>query len=269
MPRARRFTAALALTAVLAAPGAAGAYPLSVLYAPTGDVRRLGQVGNIAFTSLLVEPRGVPGQFWFASEVGVMPEIPYGASGVGFGGLEVGVDLHNADLFGTPANYVKTLFNAKAQLLTERDWTPNVAVAFFASPFQASRSINALFVVATKTLLAGATPLGRFTAGLSRYFNGDRTVFYGTPPFFQDTRWGLVAGYESPAFGPFSLAIDHVGGVGELSSTNLGLGVTPQAGVTVTVGAYAGNDRRTVDSRYLGVFAAIAVAWSVRAAPRP
>lgn len=243
--------------------GRAAAYPTSIIFAPTGEVRRLGEVSHIGYVSMIASPRAAPGVSWFANEVGVLPLLPFGESGVSFGGLEVGIDAYNADLFATPNAYVKPLVNAKVQLLTEHAWVPATAIGFITAPFQASRSQNALFFALTKSLDFGETKLGRVTLGLAHYYTNDRTVFYGSQPLFEDKHSGFIGGYESPALGRFSFAIDHVGGVGEINSTNAAISVTPFDGASVALGAFLANDRRTEQTRIDGAFAAVFITWSV------
>lgn len=93
--------------------------------------------------------------------------------------------------------------------------------------------------------------LGRLTLGLGASLGGARDadryaetqpVFYSTAPFPRSSGLFLIAGYESPPLGPFGLAIDHVGGVSEISATNIAISVSAVAGTTLGVGGYLGSD---------------------------
>ena len=72
-----------------------------------------------------------------------------------------------------------------------------------------------------------------------------------------------LVGLESPAFGPFSFAVDHVGGRGEVSSTNLALNIAPLDGVTWAFGAFFANDRAREATTYDGLFTYLAFSSSV------
>ncbi|MNY78818.1 hypothetical protein D3C86_2192140 [compost metagenome] len=52
-----------------------------------------------------------------------------------------------------------------------------------------------------------------------------------------------MAGYESPAFGPFYLAVDHVGGVSEVGGTYAALNLQTGPGTYAGVVYALSNDR--------------------------
>jgi hypothetical protein len=257
----RRIVAALAAGAALGASSSALAYPSAVVFAPSGEARGLGVVGAFLYTGLLYDPRVAPGVTRVGTEVGLAPAIRYGSSGVGFGGLEIGVDAINAFAYPGEAPYVKPVFDAKLQLVTESAWLPNVAVgAMELAPARHSQDVG--YVSITKTLGTAGRSYGRVTLGLGVSFTRDPNVFRPTPPF-EGTSLFPLAGYESPPFGPFGLAIDHVGGTSEVSSTNVALNFAPMEGVTWAVGASFGNDRGRAETTYDGLFTYLAVSSRV------
>jgi hypothetical protein len=244
--------------------GTAAAYPTSVVFAPTGEAKAFGDVTPLFYTSVtLTSPGGTtgPGTSWACLEVGVLPRFEYGG-GVFFGGLEVGANLIGSDLMGTGRDYVKPVFDAKLHLLVEKGWAPHIAVGLMeVNPFRLNRSLNLTYVSMTKTLQFGETSYGRLTAGLGWAlgdFSGDPDratagpAFYATKPFSKDSRAAMILGYESPAFGPFSIGIDHVGGVSEVGSTNVALNLAPIDGAVLGVGGWFGSDP---DAFYAGMFA--------------
>jgi hypothetical protein len=265
------------LAAALAAPQAA-AYPTSIVFAPTGEVMPWGQVTNVTSVSMNLGPVRGPGPWWLANQFGLLPGGAYGDTGFAFGGVEAGIDAHNGDLFATRGAslagqtnaYVKTLVNLKVQVLVEKGWLPSLAVGGIVAPFAPGRSPDVLFLAGTKSLAGW----GRLTLGFADFYSADVTVFYGTAPFFEGKGSALVAGYESPPLGPFSFVLDHVGGVGEINSTNAALVLTPfqgAAAASLLVGMYFGNDRRQAETRYVGLFAELVVSWRLADAfgPRP
>jgi hypothetical protein len=257
----RKTIAALTIGAALGASSNATAYPSAVVFAPSGDAKGLGTVGTFLYTALLYRPRTAPGVTWVGTNVGVAPAFAYGSSGVGFGGFEIGVDAINAFVYPGEFAYVKPVFNAKLQLVTENDWFPNVAVgAMEIAPTRHSQDVGYLSM--TKTLKSAERSYGRVTLGLGVSFTGDTNLFRPTPPF-DGTRLFPIAGYESPALGPLSLAVDHVGGVSEVSGTNVALNLTPTDGVTWSVGAFFGNDRGLEETTYDGLFTYLAVSTQV------
>lgn len=255
-----RILLSLSLLIATAREGVARAYPTSVVFAPTGDARGAGEAGALAYSSLNVGPTVSPGVTWLGLETGVVPRLEY-VPGLAFGGLEVGVDVFNADLAGTQSAFVKMVLNAKAQLFTETPWTPHVAVGVIGFAPLSDRGQNGVYAAFTKSIAVGARSFGRVTGGLAHYFARNPTVFHGSWPL-ADTRNGLLAGYESPAFGPFSFAVDHVGGSGEINSSNIALNFTPVNGATIAVGGYLGNDRRVASATYDGAFAYLYMTWN-------
>ncbi len=162
---------------------------------------------------------------------------------------------------GTGDDYVKPVFDAKLHILVEKGWLPNVAVGIMeVNPFRWNRSLNLTYVSLTKTLQFGETSYGRLTLGLGgalANFDGDPykasfPAFYGTKPFSKDSRAAMILGYESPAFGPFSIGIDHIGGVSEVSTTNVALNLAPIDGAVFAVGGWFGSDP---DAFAAGMFA--------------
>jgi hypothetical protein len=263
----RKTIAAWIIAAALGVSSDATAYPSSVVFAPSGEAKGLGTVGTFLFTALLYRPKVAPGVTWVGTNVGVAPAFAYGSSGVGFGGLEIGVDAINAFVYPGEAAYVKPVFNTKLQLLTENGWFPNVALgAMEIAPWGHSESVG--YASMTRTLRSGERSCGRLTIGLGASFTGDTNVFRPTPPF-DGTRLFPLAGYETPALGPMSLAIDHVGGVSEVSSTNVALNLTPAEGVTWAFGAFFGNDRGREDTTYDGLFTILSVTTRVAAWFKP
>jgi hypothetical protein len=202
-----------------------------------------------------------PAVSWVGANVGVAPAIAYGASGVGFGGLEIGVDAMNPFAYPGEAPIVKPVFNAKMQVLTQSAWLPSAAIgAMEIAPTRHSQDVG--YVSTTKTLGTDARNYGRLTLGLGTSLSGDRDVFRATPPF-EGTPLFPIAGYESPALGPVSFAIDHIGGVSEVSSTNVAVNLTPIQGVTWSVGGFFGNDRQHEETTYDGLFTYLAVSFRV------
>src|SRR5262245_54589530 len=118
----------LACAILIATTTAASAYPTSVVFAPTGDTKGPGDISTMLYVGMDLTPTDAAAPSWVGANVGVMPRIPYGDSGLSFGGLELGVDALVSDLDGTPDAYVKAMFNAKLQLVTEAGWVPNVAI---------------------------------------------------------------------------------------------------------------------------------------------
>jgi hypothetical protein len=252
----------IALVCVALHGRAAGAYPTSIVFAPTGDAKGGGDVGVFVYSSMSFKPTVAPGASWFGFDVGVIPKIPYGRSGVSFGGLEIGVNGIVSDLLGTPQAFVKPVFDAKLQLITETKWSPHVAVGVMElDPFKLSRSMNMIYGAITKTIENTKTSYGRVTLGFSGVAHPfDRTLFYATGPFKEGAQLAFLAGYESPAFGPLSFAVDYVGGVSEVSSTNLALSLMPVEGATWAIGGWLGNDYRNFAG---GGFTFLYLTWNI------
>lgn len=265
----RTFLSPLVAAALALSSTSAFAYPTSVIFAPTGDVKGPGDTGAFLYYGMFVHPVLGAGPTWLGAEVGLVPKIPYGKSGLSFGGLEIGIDAFSADLAGTPAAFIKPIFNAKLQLVTESRWVPNVAVgAMQIYPFRMQRSMNLVYGSLTKTLEFSKVNWGRLSLGLGGALNepGDDPykdtvpVFYATAPFPRASKLLLIGGYESPAFGPFNVAIDHVGGYSEISSTNFVLNFTPITGGTLGIGGFVGSDPKAF---YAGMFAYLYMNFNV------
>jgi hypothetical protein len=261
-PHIRLLVSAVAACAAALCPTLALAYPTSVVFAPTGDVKGPGDVGALFYYAAYVKPSFGTGPTWVGADIGLLPKMAYGDSGLSFGGLEVGVDAIATDIAGTDGAFIKPVFNFKLQLLTESGWIPHFSIgAMEVSPFRIERSMNLVYGSFTKTLMSSSgTSYGRVTLGLGGALNnpaGDpykdvAPVFYATAPFSGGSRLLMLAGYESPAFGPFSIGLDHVGGYSEVSSTNLALNMTPFEGGTLAIGGFVGSDPNAF---YGGAFA--------------
>src|SRR5215475_3307238 len=91
----------IALACVSLYGSAASAYPTSVVFAPTGDAKGLGDVGTLLYSSMVFTPSVSPGLSWFGADIGVLPKLTVGNSTLPFGGLEIGVDGIVSDLLGT------------------------------------------------------------------------------------------------------------------------------------------------------------------------
>ncbi|MEI7891934.1 MAG: hypothetical protein WCI05_02520 [Myxococcales bacterium] len=221
------------------------AYPSSVVFAPTGEAKGFGETLAYAYTSVMLSPElsGQTGASWSGVNFGVLPKVPYGKSGVSFGGLEVGVDW----LFFSGGKG-KTVFNGKLQLVTETTFTPHVAVGFSQwSAFQPSLSLNMGYVSLTKTLRFGEHNFGAVTAGMEYNFTDDPRVSGGGSWPFRDEKYGLLLGYLSPEFGPISVGIDHVAGYNELASTYFAVNLQVLPGSYITFGGFMQNNRRDQD----------------------
>jgi hypothetical protein len=262
---------AISLTALLLGSSNALAYPTAVIFAPNGDAKALGDVSAFVYTSSLKIPK-LPltaGTTWVGMEIGVLPSFEYGSSGLSFGGLEVGADLLSQDLAGTADAYIKPLFSAKLSLLAESEVLPSVGVGIMdVAPGKWERSLSFAFGSMSKTLQFGDMSLGRLTLGLGGSlgdFDDDPykdtlSNFYGTAPFSKGARAALLGGYESPMFGPFYFAVDHIGGYSEVSSTNVALLFTPSEGAYLAVGSYFGSDP---DNWYWGMLAFASLNFSL------
>jgi hypothetical protein len=259
----RSTIAAVAIGAILGIASSASAYPSAVVFAPSGEARGPGSVGAFLYTGLLYRPQVTPGASWVGANVGIAPAFGYAASGVGFGGFEIGIDAINPFVYPGEAPQLKPVFNAKLQLLTENAWFPNTALgAMEIAPTRHSQDVG--YVSMTKTLSADDRSFGRVTLGLGVSFTGDPNVFRPTAPF-EGTRLFPIAGYASPPIGPMSVAIDHIGGTSEVSSTNVALNLTPLRGVTWSVGGFFGNERQREGTTYDGLFTYLAVSFQVNA----
>ena len=247
------------------------AYPTPVVFAPTADAAGLGDVSIFVYTSVSLRPSVGAGATWFGIQFGVLPRIPYGRSKVAFGGLELGIDGISVDLAGTPAAFIKPILNAKLQLVTETKWSPAFAVgAMNIAPSRPERSLNLVYGSLTKSFATPKRDFGRVTLGLGVVtadvphpddpYGTTFPLFYATPPFPRRSRLLLLLGYESPVWRRISFGVDHLGGVSELSSTNVAFHVTPIEGVIWSVGGYLGSDPRNF---YGGVFTYLVLNWNL------
>jgi hypothetical protein len=239
-------------------------YPTAVIFAPTGDSKALGDMNALMYASSTFSPRAAngerfsPSSTWSGALFGVVPSLRYG-QGYEFGGLELGADVFWPDSSGQ--NKMKPVFNLKANILKEKGLLPFVGVGMMQISTMSHQRLNFGYLSFTKTLQFGETSYGRVTVGLANSFakasarydsncpasaesGEDFCMFRGTTPFRDSSSLALLAGYESPSFGPFSLAIDHIGGYSEISSTNLALNFTMAEGTILGVGAFFGNERR-------------------------
>lgn len=245
----------IALLSTLFIVSNASAYPSAVVFSPTGDVKPLGTVGVLAYTSTNLAPSITAGATWLGVEGGVLPSIKYGESGTSFGGLEVGFDTISP--FGV--NRVKPVLNAKAQVFTEYGLLPHISVGIMdVSP--AMSSMNFTYMAATKTLLFGDTSYGRITLGYGNAL-GSHATFQGTFPF-KGSRSALMAGYESPLLlKHIGCVLDYLGGTSEISSVYMGATLTPIDNVTLAAGAFLANDRSTGSND--GFFGYVTVSFDV------
>jgi hypothetical protein len=236
-----KFGFGVALVAAGTVSSVARAYPTAVIFAPTGEAKGLGETIAYAYTSVMLSPElsGQTGASWTGFNLGVLPKVPYGKSGVSFGGLELGVDAIFAN-----GGKGKTVFNGKLQLVTETTFTPHVAVGFAEwASFQPSLSLSMGYVTLTKTLRFGEHNFGAITAGMEYNFTDDPKVYRGSWPF-RDEKYGLLLGYQSPDFGPISVGVDHVAGYSEVGATYFALNLQVVPGGIITLGAFLQNNRR-------------------------
>lgn len=238
--------ALLPVLGLLGAP-AAMAYPSSVVFAPVGDCLELG-VANFSLYNAFYGPAVGP-NVWAGVNVGVLPSIPYGKTGLAFGGAELGVDVIQQVGLGPD---IKPIFNGKLQLLVETDYLPALSLGVMdLHPQSWSRSLNYAYGVATKGLSLRGVDLGRVSWGLGYALPQDPALYSGGS-YNTTGNLSALAGYETPMFGPFYLGLDHVGGNSEVSSTNLALNFQVAEGVFGSLGYTFSNDR--TDTSYDGVF---------------
>lgn len=215
----------------------AHAYPTSVIACPTGEVQAAGEANAFLYDAYY--PSGF--QVWGGVNLGLGGAFDLGSSGLSFGGFEVGVDGIGASLAEAAP---RVLLSAKAQLLVESDGLPALSLGLLGlNPLQGQESLNLAFCTATKTLAWGATDLGRLSAGVgTAALRASTELFSATAPFAETSTALLLGGYESPALGPCSLAIDHMGGLSDYGGTNVALNVRTAEGTYATVGYAFGND---------------------------
>lgn len=247
---------------ILLAPAAALAFPSVVQLAPTGTALGFGETSVLVSTGMLMHPEKAAGPSFAGFEIGTVPHFEFAKDGPAFGGLEIGMDLYASDLAGTPDAFVKPVINVKLALVEEYKALPALALgAMEIAPFQSDRSLNFVYFSASKSASSGETELGRFTFGLAASLLAGEypDLYYATFPFPEKADLALLAGYESPTFGPFYFAVDHVGGASEIGGTNVALGLFPVEGVTWNVGASLGNDP---DAFFVIAYTSLFVQWS-------
>jgi hypothetical protein len=248
----------------------AAAYPTAAVFVPTAETKPLAAVELFAYTSVRLAPSVGPGVEWLGVEAGILPPLPYGRSGLRFGGLEIGLDLFLRDLDDTPAAYTKAVVNLKLQLLAETRWAPSLAAGVMeVAPLRPARSMNLVYGVVSKTVRIAGRSFGRLTLGVgwgANDFTGDpfaatEPTFVSTAPFATSSRLALLAGYELPAFGPVSFAVDHFGGLSEVSSTNVGMSVALAKGLSWAVGGWFSNDPNVFSG---GLFSYVTLDFDLR-----
>lgn len=231
--------ATLAVAACALGAGSAQAYPNAVVFAPTGDAKGQGQATLLMATGLY----GGNPVAWECVNVGLLPSIPYGSSGLTFGGLEVGCDA-SSFVGQTPA--IKVNLNAKLQLLSESGAVPSVAVGTMQQAFfTPDRSLGMTYAALSKSLGWGETSLGRLTIGGGQNAPGAPGLFTPTAPFGGSSTGFVMAGYESPCLGPCYLAVDHLGGVSEVGGTYASLNLQTVPGTYASLVYALSNDRST------------------------
>ncbi len=237
----------------------AEAYPTSVVFAPSAETLDFGAFLTFFALNFRHNPQPVDvASLWGGLNVGVLPSVKLGDSPAGaieIGGVEAGFDV------GGPADDGRAalVFNFKAQLLRETLYLPAIAAGVFQVAADSRQGAALGYFALTKQLLIREVNLGQLTFGMMTSFaNGGFVapqcqisgapycLFRGSAPF-EDRNAAFLAGYQSPAFGPMILAIDHVGGTSSVSSTNIMLGATLVPDILFTgAGVYFANDRRDV-----------------------
>lgn len=252
--------AACASAACLWSPGA-GAYPTSIVFAPTGEAMPFGGISAAAYAGVTLAAGPVRfGSAWGGLDVGVLPSFdvaPTPAGPLAFGGAEVGFDVYGPDADGNPTFVV----NAKLQLLKEATYWPAIAVGVFQVSPDAERGALLGYFALSKSVAIGGVDLGQLTFGMLWSYADDARiapgcltssarwcVFRGSGPFV-DENGGFLAGWVSPWLGPISFAIDHVGGSSPVSSTNAAVNFRFWEDATggyvgAGVGGFFSNDRR-------------------------
>jgi hypothetical protein len=236
---------------------AASAYPTSIIFAPTAETLDWLEAGVNVYVPLDLRPKVQPAASWLGVDLGVLPEMSFGA-GWTFGGAELGVDVINGALHTDGTVYAKPIFNAKLNLLAQRDWTPALGIGLMSfAPFQAKESVNLTYLATTKELVFGETSVGALTLGIGYAIGANSGTFRGSFPF-GDSRWAMLAGYVSPQWQRLSIALDTLGGTSETSATSVALNFAPSDESYVMIGAYFSNDRtRPKDEVFDGVFSSV------------
>ncbi|MEB3285672.1 MAG: hypothetical protein VKN33_10340 [Candidatus Sericytochromatia bacterium] len=239
---ARSFAFAVILAAIgnFGVARSACAYPSSLIFAPSGDVMSQGSTQVFFYNAFY----GTAVDAWTGFNVGVIPRYPYGTSGLEFGGVEMGVDV-----FASPGNDpgIKPIGNIKIGLLNEAGAVPALAIGYMSWAFlHRDRSLNFSYLSASKAVMWGKNDLGRATLGLAHTMPTSPDAFKPTWPLPVGNQ-ALMGGWEFPSIGPFSFAIDTVGGVSELSSTCLVLNLEIVPGTFASVG-YTISHNRSINS---------------------
>jgi len=266
----KRFVLFMLFVAVLLGPARSDAYPTSIVFVPTGEARNFLDVGVYGYFGFILKQPDATASTdfvpWTGINIGLIPRFKYGASGTGFGGLELGLDTLRSMV---PQPHTKVVLNAKMQLFTESGLLPHLALgAIQYAPFEQEQSAMMGFATATKTLQFGSLNFGRITLGYLRAFTHKPELFYGTAPFGRSSQSGLMGGYESPAFGPFSVAVEQLGGYSEASNTNAAIWWHPLDGGSIGVGGFLATDRRT-SAAYDGLFTMVALDFNLLKKPQP
>jgi hypothetical protein len=223
---------------LLAVPaGEAIAYPSSVISCPTGEVQAAGE--GDAFLYDAYYPDGY--QVWGGLNLGLGGGFAYGDTGKAFEGWELGADLIGWG--GDPID-ARLALSLKGQLLGEDAAWPAVSFGFLGlNPGRADQSLNLLYLSATKTLAWRDLDLGRVSAGAgSAVLQGESAGFGATFPFAGPSTALVMAGYESPSWGPWYLAADHVGGLSDYGGTNIALHFQTSDGTYLAAGYAFGNE---------------------------
>ncbi|MGC4065174.1 MAG: hypothetical protein QM784_11110 [Polyangiaceae bacterium] len=254
---ARRVAVVLSVAFGLLSTTVANAYPTSVIFAPTAETLDFIEAGVNVYVPLDLRPRVQPSATWIGADLGVLPALSYGA-GWTFGGAEVGIDMIDGAEHVDGTSYAKPIFNAKLNLLAQREWVPALGIGLMSfAPFQAKESVNFTYVAATKELVFGGTSAGELTVGMGCAIGAQPESFSGSFPF-RNGRWAWLAGYVSPEWHRLSVALDTLGGTSEASATSFALNFAPSDGSYIMLGAYFSNDRTLPnDEIFDGVFSSL------------
>jgi hypothetical protein len=242
--------------------GPVAAYPTSLIFAPTGDVMAAG-TGCLSFYNAFY---GTAVDCWTGYNVGVVPGFPYGDTGLVFPGLEVGVDVL-ASPGRLPA--IKPTGNLKLGLLAEGDWWPSLALGYMSvAVLHPANSLNFGYLSATKTIELGGRRLGRLTLGGAYARPGDPEEFTPTWPL-PGSNGTFIAGWEFPAVGPFSFAVDTIGGISEISGTCLVMNLQVVPGTFASLGYAISHDREAAypDGYFIQTYTNFDLGASVSPAP--
>lgn len=245
-------------------PRAAGAYPTSIVFAPTGEAMPFGGVAAALYLGVGMTPDPVHfSSGWGGFDVGLLPSfdiIGTPAGAIAFGGGEFGIDVYGPDVDGHPT----VVFNAKLQILKETKYWPALSFGVYQASPNAERGALLGYFAATKSIEIRDVELGQLTFGMMWSYAADSRiapqcfmsgapwcVFRGATPF-EDQNGAFIAGWASPWIGPLSFGIDHVGGTSAVSSTNAALSIRLWEDATGGwagggVGAFFSNDRREPD----------------------